>query len=615
MKLRPFFDCRMPTLGTRAAFRFPVDTMPSMKRSLRGLKRLDASPPKNPKDIRSILTAEIKSISKSLIRLERSYYGVGKTVKHEVTKYLTSVKSIMRILHFSELSSAPVIEHVLKVCASPRRYEGDPDNPILLRDVYNKIRSFLPDKFNGVLQDCFKILDTFDKYCCSYYSPENDCYLETTSHYEEQIRTWKNTARQCLENVEKISRQFRSRGVNFKMFSVPVSTFCHSQDCDCAPFLLLFADAVTNIRTALSIMSTWLRADENYSQFLRNDINDMELKKDEKVKLMREARKKYHSCLYKLGQLESECAKLMHEVESVKEKEGDLMVEQEYLKGAEEDLERDILFKENRRSQIKKDPDISVEIINERVELMGEELRFIREKLPLVKRQLAGVNQKLHWISLKKSQLGKYIKDERQTKRELKDIEKEKKDAENEYTEVKSALELARRIYLMKTSNDAVEKIYFSLPICNRGSKLQSLSTVADGTLDQACQIVSQNIDQDWVVLYRNLAFFPKRGSHTIESDIAAINLEGAREPPEEVAANALNRWRRHHTRARVADIKTALRKIKRSDVLRTLMYTLNPPKETEELESYIPSHVEPQLRPFYREVEKFDQLRAAHKL
>lgn len=471
----------MPTLGTRAAFRFPVDTMSSMNRPLRGLKRLDANPPKNPKDIRNILTSEVKSISKTLIRLERSYYGVGKTVKYEVTKYLSSVKSIMRVLHFSELSSAPVIEHVLKVCAIPRRYEGDPQNLILLRDVFNKIRAFLPDKFNGVLQDCFKILDTFDKYCCSYYSPENDCYLETTSHYEEQIRTWKTTARMCLENVEKISKQFRSRGVNFKMFSVPVSTFCHSQDCDCAPFLLLFADAVTNIRTALSIMTTWLRADENYSQFLRNDIIDMESKKEDKIKLMREARKKYHSCLYKLGQLESECAKLMHEVDSVKEKEDGLMVEQEYLKGAEDDLERDIIFKENRRSQMKKEPGVSVEIINERIDLIIEELRFIREKLPFVRRQLLGVNQKLHWISVKKTHLAKYIKEERQAKKELNDIEKEKRNAENEYTEAESALQLARRIYLLKTSNDAVEKIYFSLPICSHGSKLQSLSTVNDG--------------------------------------------------------------------------------------------------------------------------------------
>ena len=127
--------------------------------------------------------------------------------------------------------------------------------------------------------------------------------------------------------------------------------------------------------------------------------------------------------------------------------------------------------------------------------------------------------------------------------------------------------------------------------------------------------MVIQHIDQDWMQLYRNLPFFPKRGSHTIESDISSIAIEGARGPKSDVVQVALNRWRRHHTRARVEDLKQGLKAIRRSDVLKEVDHSLHPPPESEVEPEYFPPELEPELKPFYREVVKLDKLIAANRI
>ena len=86
--------------------------------------------------------------------------------------------------------------------------------------------------------------------------------------------------------------------------------------------------------------------------------------------------------------------------------------------------------------------------------------------------------------------------------------------------------------------------------------------------LAKVCEVVSDYIDQDWMLLYRRLPFHPKRGSHTIEKDISDISIERARAPIRNKAAEALKRWRRHHTRAKASDIIDALKRIRRHDVV-----------------------------------------------
>ena len=91
--------------------------------------------------------------------------------------------------------------------------------------------------------------------------------------------------------------------------------------------------------------------------------------------------------------------------------------------------------------------------------------------------------------------------------------------------------------------------------------------------------------------------------------------MKSARGPKEGRAHEALTRWSRQHTHAKFEDLIEALKKIKRHDIEVEIDKVLNPPNlMEEEQEIYVPPSVAPELVPFYKEVERYDQLRKANK-
>ena len=48
---------------------------------------------------------------------------------------------------------------------------------------------------------------------------------------------------------------------------------------------MIFADACTHIRSALSVMTLWLKTDENYAAYVKNDLAELEKLKEEKMKV------------------------------------------------------------------------------------------------------------------------------------------------------------------------------------------------------------------------------------------------------------------------------------------------------------------------------------------
>nr|XP_022314606.1 LOW QUALITY PROTEIN: uncharacterized protein LOC111119080 [Crassostrea virginica] len=544
---RPVLECRMPTLVTKPSFLLPIDEMPRHKRRPLGLQMLEASPPRSLKDLRNIIAAELKQVAKKLSRLERAYYGVGKSIQDEVNRYVSPIKVVMRMLTIFDFSSGRVIEDAIKAGQDPKRYKGDPNNITLLKDVYAKIKQYVPEKFTEISDYCLKILSTIEKYCVSFYDPEKDEYLETAAHYQQQISLWKSTIRNNLEKVKKLQKDFHERIIHYTMFTTPVVTFCKKNECEQVPFLFLFADACTNIRAAMAIMTTWLQADENYPIFLRNDIDDMEHNKEEKIRCMRDSKTRFHSVTYKLNHAEIELDTARGEIEGWKEKEEALHIEKDYLFNLQSELQQECDFKEFRRDELAKNKaDFSPDDYNDTYDMLTEEIRYVRDRMPLVKRQLQQLNTNWNGWQTKSTHVGR----------------------------------LNGRYKMTKSIG-----------------------------------VVCREIDQDWMLLYRTLPFYPKRGSETIEKDIASANMESAR-GKEGRALEALTRWRRHHTRAKFEDLIEALKKIKRHDIVVEIDKVLNPPNlmEEEEQEIYVPPSVAPELVPFYKEVERYDQLRKAHK-
>lgn len=561
LRLRPVLDCRMPTLATKAAFLLPLDDMTNINNKPNGIKRLESNPPRSLSKLRHSISVEIKGLSKKLARLERNYYGVGRSLQHEVEKYVLRLKGVMRWLNIKEFASKASLEKAIKDGADSEKYKGDPNNITLIKELFGKIQTFMPNKFTDLIESCTRIKSLLEKYCVSFFDPDNDHYLETASHYQAQIQIWIESIDKSINQIQNQQKKFREATIHHSQFTPPVMAFCQKNECEGVPLVLLFADGCTNVRAVMSVATNWIQADQNYHIFLRNDIDDLERQREEKVRLLRDAKTKYHTVTYKLSQSEIEYDKALTEMESWKDKQESMKDEADYLKGLNAELQMELEFKEYRKKELKKrESEYSPETYIETFEMLTDEIHYCKDKIPPLKRQMAAVQYKLEWMTQKQAHVNKISKEIKDMSKELVDIKIDREKREAEFEQLEKALETARRIHRYKTSTDITEKIFFSLPIGNKNKGQDKLAKV--------CEVVSDYIDQDWMLLYRRLPFHPKRGSHTIEKDISDVSIERARGPIENKAAEALKRWRRHHTRAKASDIIDALKRIRRHDVV-----------------------------------------------
>jgi len=480
LQTRPVLDFRMPTLANRA-FLLPIEDIATKTKSR--LSKIESCPPSSLREVRSTLEAEIKQIQKRLTRLERSYYGVGKSLNHEVQKYAMPLKILVRMLGYFELSSMKGVEAAIKYGSDPKRYKGDPNNVALLKEVYTKFLSFVPAKFDDVASDCKKTLELMEKYCISFYEPNGEVEVETALHYETQVRSWRGVIHENLDKINSLILHFKNRGVHYTMFSSTVATFCQRNECEIVPFLLLFAEACTNIRTVLSVMAQWLKADENYSVFLQNDVSDLERQKEDQVKVTREAREHYHSALFKVNQTETEYTKVLAQLENLKEKEANSEIEETFLLNKCNEIQMDLEFKESRRDDLKNQPleSDSIESMAITWDNLNEELRVLRECLPAVKRQLATVQQRREWMRERKQKMEKLEKELSQLNRDARAASGVKEQREAELETIERTLEISRRLLLHKASNDSVAKIFYDLPITARSNK-PKLPNISNGT-------------------------------------------------------------------------------------------------------------------------------------
>ncbi|KAK6171204.1 hypothetical protein SNE40_019443 [Patella caerulea] len=616
LRLNPVTDYRMPTLIGKAGFRMSPRRLSTIKSKARGINQLEASPPRNIRDVRKMMRSEIKMLTKRLIRLERLYYGTDKTIHDEIETYLRPVKSVMRAVLVFDLNKASNIDEAFFRAGKPKQYRPHKSDLILLKEVYLKLQTFLPGKLSDIVDSCEKLLVNLDKYCISFYNRTSDGYIGSAANFEVQIGKWRQEIKNHMSNAKTGFMRFKGNekiSLDTSHLCPQVREFAESTDCCNVLFLVLFADAISNIRAALLLMTSWMKTDENYGSYVRADARDLERTKEERTKTLREAKDRYHSLTFKLSQSEADLQKLTNESRSLEDKQEPLKREESELVVKIRELDIEIEFKEKKIVQIKRESQ-SDKFLPEYYEEIVDDLRDLKDKLPIYQRQLSGIRYKIQWLTNKKATRDKLAEECKASRRQLKEAEFEKRQAEEFYEEATRAVEVARRISLCKNTNDSAEKLYYSLPFGPRSDRDKGPLN-SSRPLYRICEIIADNIEKDWMKLYSNLPFHPERGSHTIERDIAQINE--SRDRDELLARHALDRWQRHHTRAKVEDLKMGLRKIRRFDILKMVNSELDIPDQgisEKDLEDMAPTR-DPELIPYLKQVELFDRLRAAGKL
>lgn len=99
--------------------------------------------------------------------------------------------------------------------------------------------------------------------------------------------------------------------------------------------------------------------------------------------------------------------------------------------------------------------------------------------------------------------------------------------------------------------------------------------------LEAVIRFVAQHLDHDWVRLYRNLPFYPPRGQANLDADINHLVQANYRTNNVVMARESLQQWRRQHTLASVPELRQALVKIGRTDIVERLNHPPSPRPKT----------------------------------
>lgn len=97
--------------------------------------------------------------------------------------------------------------------------------------------------------------------------------------------------------------------------------------------------------------------------------------------------------------------------------------------------------------------------------------------------------------------------------------------------------------------------------------------------MEEACQIVAQNIGRNWKTLYKNLPFEPHREVSRIQHNIDVFDMISARRDRtlEEQAKECLDKWRGFNRHGDVSQLIDTLRIVRKPTLAEQLEIQFAP--------------------------------------
>ena len=444
--------------------------------------------------VRAILTSAVKRVRTRLANLEKAFYGPGKGAVQELSKWSRPVKAVLAGAQRSVLSSSHQFDEIFRQVADPKlRFTVDLYDINKVKECYRKVLDAVPHKFNDLIKDIKQIVKYLQKYCLSFYDIKDgdEYYLDTGHNYEKQRQDFQKSISDNLDSILSMTQKFKTSNLFSTDFSSFIIEIGRKSDCNSAPFLLLFPAAVESVQNACAAMMCWIDADDNYALFISNDIKDLEEKKKDTEKTAHEQLQKYHHLLFRLKQLQTDCERMTTELEKLTDRDNELTIEEECLISETNDMQVEIEMKEYRRDElIKNAAHLHPQVLYEKYSELSEDLRDLKLKLPFTKRQLAAVQYKLNWIGEKKEELQVEQKKLVVVEKEMEELEQAKQEHEVEEAQLVGLLDKARRIYVYKSSPDAVEKIFQGRPVAINKSRLPGHMDKNGTVSDQASPLL-----------------------------------------------------------------------------------------------------------------------------
>ena len=442
-----------------------------------GLDVLDSNPQVNLEAVYRILLAGIELMELNLIKVQKLYYGRGHDALDELTMWIRQLRPVMSVIESTNLASADHIEETIRRQLNNAALSADDIAAVQkLQEAYRKTRDWVPGEMEHILASCKDILRNLGKYCASFYVPGQDPPLETANLYEGQRQKYITTIGGNIGHVYDMINRFQTNNglrlhADFGPYSLDLA---RRGGCANIPFLLIFPEAVDNIRMALTTMKSWLADDARYAGYMENDARDLIKRTEASEKEIRDLKSQYHRDLFRTKQAEEEGRKLKNVLEKLQNREDQLMVEEEMLAMETSEMSTELDTAEHRRKGLMKmhlaNPKNDVTL--EQLTKVTENLNDLKSRLPIAEQRLVVVRGKLKAIEEKKLEFQEKQQQVKSLETETETVAKQIAETEVEHDVDAHALEIVRKIILYKWSADVVRKVFFDQPIQPNSSRL-----------------------------------------------------------------------------------------------------------------------------------------------
>lgn len=430
--------------------------------------------PTSIQNVRQALHKAIHDTEVQLNDVERSFYG-GQNFMENIREMSIHCRELMPVFQISNWNDSEQTQSIWKKVTSPSCVDDYEKHMASIRELHTfdlKLKEFLPDKFQGILSDIRNIVHHIKKYLLSFYKGKNEAYLETCHHYQRRTAEFDEAIDMHLKNVEDMAKAYRGEGLGVKHFGLHVNEVARACSCGDLPILLAIPQVSQNIRNSLKGLVKWLEADEEYVDFLRNDLKSLEVKREVELNKLNVHKDTCWTLEHRLQNTHREAMDIKNEILRLADREKQLNETIYEFENQIRSMEIEIDMKERERDillrKIKENEDMETEekdAVNERLHEVVQMILSRRNEILATRRKIESVKTKTKLITKKRKQLNDKKLQMRKIQDELNDARGQAVYAEAETKRIENAIHTMKDIIAKKCANDLPKKIFYQLPI------------------------------------------------------------------------------------------------------------------------------------------------------
>ncbi len=445
-------------------------------RKYQTLESLREERPKSLDALRHILLRSTKDVEARLQELEQIFYE-GMECEVYLRHILPAFHDVMDNFQVTYLHGVWQIDDVMRRFAKHGiKYGASPENVHVFRGYGVKVKNFIPNNFKPLMNDITEIVQFAEKYCVSFFNGQKDKFLETPQHYETIRKEYQGSVKMHLNNINNIGKSYKVGGLTSKLFGLSVNEIARRCDCEDKPVVLAFPESCNNIRLAIEAIEKWVQMDAHYTEFIKNDVSEMEIERDMQEKLVRECKHNVTMIDHRLKLTQKQAIELDEQLKRLAPRAEQMDGDIAKLNAKIKDLEMDIAVKEDEKNEIKTfvvkgsgGEDMSE---NDKIDKLSGEITKLKLSISLVNRHIEQRKEKVQVIIERREKMeAKGVVITTLVRHKIK-AKTQVLLATRQLERVERCLGILRHIYRLKTSPDITRKIFSNMPMEARNNRL-----------------------------------------------------------------------------------------------------------------------------------------------